>query len=97
MSSPPPATDVVDESNKDADVELDLDTEMADTQETAPNDNVGTSSATLENEFAQPEAQMANALPHLNRKDVTLREFLSKMDDYAPIVRESDYFSFVLI
>ena len=36
----------------------------------------------------QPSATAtgASGLAHHNRKDVSLREFLSKMDDYAPIV-----------
>lgn len=77
---------------------MDIDAEMADTntQEasttTARNPNE-VSSGTLDHEFTQSETQPATAtattssgLPHHNRKDVSLREFLSKMDDYAPIV-----------
>ncbi len=54
----------------------------------APNE---ASSGTLDHDFTQSETQPAetttSGLSHHNRKDVTLREFLSKMDDYAPIVR----------
>ena len=73
--------------------DVDVDAEMEETQATAntsadrnPHE---ASSGTLENEFTQSETQPATTtgLPHQNRKDVTLREFLSKMDDYAPIVR----------
>ena len=73
------------------DVDPDVDAEMENTQDTTtasrnPNEN---SSATLDHEFTQSEPQPAapgSSLPHHDRKDVTLREFLSKMDDYAPIV-----------
>lgn len=34
---------------------------------------------------------IAEAPPAPTKKDVTLREFLSKMDDYAPIVRPSPH------
>ena len=44
------------------------------------------SSSTLDNEAMPSDTQNIPALPHNNRKDTTLREFLSKMDDYAPIV-----------
>lgn len=71
--------------------EMDVDAEMQDasTQEPAP---------TRQNEDAdqdlvpQAETQQPatgagpSGLSHQNRKDATLREFLSKMDDYAPIV-----------
>jgi hypothetical protein len=50
------------------------------------------SSGTLDHDFTQSETQPAettttSGLANQNRKDVTLREFLSKMDEYAPIVR----------
>lgn len=75
---------------------MDVDAEMADnTQETAAEgsstqrNNPEASSGTLDNEFTQSETQptaTTSAGAQQNRKDITLREFLSKMDDYAPIV-----------
>lgn len=70
--------------------DVDVDTEMVDTQD-------GSANRAAHNEAAmdpssQSETQPATAtatassLLQQNRKDVTLREFLSKMDDYAPIV-----------
>jgi hypothetical protein len=48
------------------------------------------SSATMDHDYnPQPEAQASQHASHHNRKDATLREFISKMDDYAPIVRAS--------
>lgn len=37
---------------------------------------------------SQTQTQPSSTLPQ-NRKDVTLREFLSKMDDYAPIIPDA--------
>ena len=70
------------------DVEKDLDADMddagADTAAQAPE----ASTSTLDHEPMQTDMQpTTSSLPHQNRKDTTLREFLSKMDDYAPIVR----------
>lgn len=95
---------------KEMNVEMDVDAEMDDgtqdasTATAATQANNESSSATLDHDFTQSEAQPPTAtgagatsatggtsggtgLLHGNRKDVTLREFLSKMDDYAPIVR----------
>jgi hypothetical protein len=79
----------------DMENERDLDADMEDPQEDATTHTQDPSSSTLDHEPTQPETQPTNSLPHLNRKDTTLREFLSKMDDYAPIVsilRSSEYF-----
>jgi hypothetical protein len=70
----------------DLENERDLDAEMDDTQEDAAAPTQEPSSSTLEHEPTQTETQPTTSLPHQNRKDTTLREFLSKMDDYAPIV-----------
>jgi hypothetical protein len=73
------------------DVEVDIDAEMEDPQEAPEARNpIDTTSGAPDPETAQSEAQPAtttSGLQQQNRKDVTLREFLSKMDDYAPIVR----------
>jgi hypothetical protein len=84
MSSPTPAdppTDNVPAAEAEADV--DVDAEMTDAQNPSGATANGTSS-TVEPDTA-PE-QPAPTASHHNRKDATLREFLSKMDDYAPIV-----------
>ncbi|KAK5560810.1 hypothetical protein LTR46_001118 [Exophiala xenobiotica] len=52
------------------------------------------SSGTLDHDFTQSETQPAettttSGLANQNRKDVTLREFLSKMDEYAPIIPDA--------
>jgi hypothetical protein len=71
----------------DVENDRDLDAEMEDTQEDATAHTQDPSSSTLDHEVTQTETQPTSSLPHQNRKDTTLREFLSKMDDYAPIVR----------
>jgi hypothetical protein len=70
----------------DLENERDLDAEMDDAQEDAAAHTQEPSSSTLEHEPTQTETQPTTSLQHQNRKDTTLREFLSKMDDYAPIV-----------
>lgn len=52
-----------------------------------PNGTQDHSSSTMDHDHsAQAEGQSSGNAPHHNRKDATLREFLSKMDEYAPIV-----------
>lgn len=41
---------------------------------------------TTDHEVAATQQSSAQPAPNPIRKDVTLREFLGKMDDYAPIV-----------
>jgi len=78
------------DASEEATRDVDIDTEMGDTQEISTSRNPNeTSSTTLDHEFSQAETQPASSAAHHNRKDATLREFLSKMDDYAPIVRDS--------
>lgn len=75
-----------------------VDAEMEDIADPAGNASTSRNpnDTSMDHDFTQSEAQPATAaaggggLAHHNRKDVTLREFLSKMDDYAPIVRWSD-------
>ena len=92
MVSPPAATDQQNGTlPKDDAVDVDVDAEMADNQDAPaePRNPNETSSTNLDNEYTQPDNQSAPGaagLAHHDRKDVTLREFLSKMDDYAPIV-----------
>jgi hypothetical protein len=78
----PQATNPIDMEN-----DRDLDAEMEDTQEDITAHAQDPSSSTLDHEATQTESQPTSSLLHQNRKDTTLREFLSKMDDYAPIVR----------
>ena len=80
-SSPP--------SNPDTDmIQKDDDAEMEDTQANGTGHSLKQSSSTLDHEYTQPEpeTQPTVSASHQNRKDMTLQEFLSKMDDYAPIV-----------
>ena len=79
---PPQETNTGDMENR-----RDLDADMEDPQEDITTQTQDLSSTTLEHEPTQTETQPTSSLPHQNRKDTTLREFLSKMDDYAPIVR----------
>ena len=64
--------------------DVDLDAEMADTQ--------ANTSAAANGATSNPDQEMQDSEPapattaQQNRKDATLREFMSKMDDYAPIV-----------
>jgi len=102
MSSPPvPQDDPPRERNED----VDTDTEMADTQDTtAQGSNNASSANDMSNTTAvadqaepstqtqaqtQTQTQTQSSLPPQSRKDVTLREFLSKMDDYAPIIPDA--------
>lgn len=92
MTSPPAATDQQNGTlSKDAGADVDVDAEMVDTQDepAQPRNPNEISSTTLDHDDPQPETQPApgaSGLAQHDRKDVTLREFLSKMDDYAPIV-----------
>lgn len=53
-------------------------------------------SVTMDHEVSDTQQSSAQPAPNHIRKDVTLREFLSNMDDYAPIVRLNNYYSFML-
>ena len=92
MSSPSPAQHTTNEAPRDPEIDVDIDAEMTDTQNaSAPNAN-GTSSSNIDPDNPpQTDNQPSTSAAHHNRKDATLREFLSKMDDYAPIVRPSSY------
>ena len=62
------------------------DAEMEDAEENVVVNPEERSSQTMDHEDKPAEAEPVPSLPHRNRKDATLREFLSKMEDYAPIV-----------
>ena len=70
----------------DIENDRDLDADMEDPPQDTTAHTQDPSSST-DHEPTQTETQPTSSLPHQNRKDTTLREFLSKMDDYAPIVR----------
>ncbi len=69
------------------DIDKDLDADMNDVGEETTAQAPEASTSTLDHEPVQTDTQPTGSLPHQNRKDTTLREFLSKMDDYAPVVR----------
>lgn len=71
----------------------DLDADMEDLQEENTKQTQDLSTSTLDHEPTQTETQPTSSAPHQNRKDTTLREFLSKMDDYAPIVSYLHFFT----
>jgi hypothetical protein len=92
MSSPPTQPERGDPAVPNNDV----DAEMEDAQDlsagpTAPRAGQNEDpSATIGDDFnmqSGTQGTTGGGLAHPNRKDVSLREFLSKMDDYAPIVR----------
>ena len=84
MSSPPAPVEDVGEIP----VDEEMTTEVEVVASPLPNGTQDHSSSTMDHDFdPQTDTQPSQHAPHHNRKDVTLREFLSKMDDYAPIVR----------
>jgi hypothetical protein len=86
MSSP---ADVPGDDTAGRDLDLDAEMQDASTQDAAARENDNTDQdMTAQTETQQPATGSApSGTAQHNRKDVTLREFLSKMDDYAPIVR----------
>lgn len=83
MSSPPAAIEEVDDIPVDEEM-----TNAADPPASPlPNGTLENSSATVDHDYnPQTEGHPSQHATHHNRKDATLREFISKMDDYAPIV-----------
>lgn len=67
--------------------DLDGDAEMTETQANASASASATANGAPSNpdqDMQEPQAPPTST--QQNRKDATLREFISKMDDYAPIV-----------
>ena len=85
MSSPPAAEPASDGALAGASPENDMDAEMVDAQQ-APSRTVNGTSSNMNTDAPAAETQPTSSGAHHNRKDATLREFLSKMDEYAPIV-----------
>lgn len=83
---PATSSSPVDPTNDAPTKEVDDDAEMEDTQENAVSQPQENSSATLDHDYNPAEAHPTTSIANRNRKDATLREFLSKMDEYAPIV-----------
>lgn len=88
MSSPSPAQPTANDAPNEPEADFDVDAEMTDTQNPAAA-NANGASSNVEPEYPNQDNQPTTTASHHNRKDATLREFLSKMDDYAPIVRSS--------
>ncbi|KAJ9657301.1 hypothetical protein H2198_004424 [Neophaeococcomyces mojaviensis] len=96
MSSPPaPSADPPRENENEVDVDAEMEDVAQDTTSGTAQDPTR-SSSTLDHEPTQPgtstdptQTHTQSSLPPHSRKDVTLREFLSKMDDYAPIIPDA--------
>lgn len=80
----------------DAELEQDPDVGMVGTQDTVektdsqqPSAAAAVAAAVAPAAPEQPDISMEMPPAPPSRKDATLREFLSKMDDYAPIVRRN--------
>ncbi|RMZ75348.1 hypothetical protein DV738_g5517, partial [Chaetothyriales sp. CBS 135597] len=75
--------------------ETDVDTEMTDAQPRSQETVNGTASAmdadtqVSDTQRPAPAATSTSTGAYHNRKDATLREFLSKMDEYAPIIPDA--------
>ena len=72
------------EAELDASLEAEIDlanTDKADTMNVDGADEANASAADVEAVAPAPDPRLPS------KKDATLREFLGKMDDYAPIVR----------
>jgi hypothetical protein len=86
MSSPPAAERASSGTPQAAELDADVDAEMMDTQG-PPTQNInGIASSKMDTDPPAQGTPPTSSGTNHNRKDATLREFLSKMDDYAPIV-----------
>lgn len=83
-TNPPPETNM--EVDNDLDAAIDADINANPTQPDAMNlDGANDTGPAAANGAADAAASLEARIPA--KKDATLREFLGKMDDYAPIVR----------
>ena len=85
MADPPALSTSLDSDDHGNDRDPDADIEGA--QDSTVLHAQDVSSSTLDHETQPADNQAPLPSAQHNRKDATLREFLSKMDDYAPIVR----------
>ena len=84
QSVPPPDTsDSIIKPDPDIDASIEQDIDM-----NAEQDISATNPDEIDGSALTTEVEPLTAAPQPTKKETSLREFLGKMDDYAPIVRE---------